>query len=50
MDIYKSVKIGIGNVLKIREILKLIPDYPKTKKTCKYAVKKLPFVIRYAPN
>ena len=31
-------------------MLKVIPDYLKTKKMCKNGVKKLPFVINYVPN
>ena len=31
------------------EILKLVPDQPKTK-TCKHAINRLPFVIRYVPD
>ena len=28
-------------------MLKFVPDHLKTKKMCKHAAKKLPFVIRY---
>ena len=42
MDIYKSVKISTGTVMKNTEMLKLIPDHLKTKKMCKNTVKKLP--------
>ena len=31
-------------------MLKFVPDHFKTKKMCKHAVKKLPFVIRYVPD
>ena len=31
-------------------MLKFIPDHVKTKKMCKHAVKKLPFLIRYVPD
>ena len=31
-------------------MLKLVPDHLKTKKLCKHAVKKLPFVIRSVPD
>ena len=31
-------------------MLKVVPDYLKTKKMCKNAVKKLPLVIKYVPN
>ena len=50
MDIYKSIKINIGTVIKNPELLKFVPDHLKTKKLCKHAVKKLPFVIRYVPD
>ena len=40
MDIYKSVKIGIGTVMRNPGMLKFVPDHLKTKKMCKYAVKK----------
>ena len=32
------------------EMLKFVPNHLKTKKMCKYAVKKLPFLIRYVPD
>ena len=41
----KSPKISIGPIMKNPEMLKFIPDHLKTKKNCKHAVKKLPFVI-----
>ena len=41
MDIYKSVRVSIGTVMKNLEILKFV-----NKKMCKNAVKKLPFLIR----
>ena len=50
MDIYKSVKIGIGTVMKNPEMLRFVPDHLKIKKMCKHAVKKLPFVLRYVPD
>ena len=31
-------------------MLKFVPDYLKTKKMCKHAVKILPFVTRYVPD
>ena len=31
-------------------MLKFDPDHLKAKKMCKYAVKKLPFVVRYVPD
>ena len=50
MDIYKSVKIGTGTVVRNPEILKFVPDYLKTKKLCKYAVGKLLFLITYVSD
>ena len=41
--------ISIGTVMKNPEMLRLVPDLFKTKKTCKNVVKKLSFVIRYIP-
>ena len=32
MDIYKSVKVSIGAVMRSPEILKFVPDHLKTKK------------------
>ena len=40
MDIFKSVKVIIGTVMKNPEMLKFAPDYLKTRKMCKHAVKK----------
>ena len=36
--------------MKNPEMLKLVSDQLKTEKMCKYAVKKLPFLIRYVPD
>ena len=36
--------------MKNPETLKFALDYLKTKKMCKHAVRKLPFVIRYVPG
>ena len=47
MDIYKSVKISIGAVMRNQEMSKFVPDLFKTEKICKNTVKKLPFAIRY---
>ena len=40
VDIYKSLNINIGKIMKNPEILKFVPDHLKTKKMCKHAVKK----------
>ena len=39
VNIYKSVKISIGTIVKNPEMLKFVVDYLKTKKMCKNAVK-----------
>ena len=44
IDIYKSLSISIGTVIKNPEMLKFIPDYLKIKKMCKHAAKKLPYL------
>ena len=44
------MKISTEAILKNPEILRLVPDYFKTKKMCKHAVKKLSFMIRYVPD
>ena len=38
MDVYKSLNIIIGGVMKNPEMLKIVPDDLKTKKICKNAV------------
>ena len=50
MCIHKSINANIGTVMKNPEILKFVPDHLKTKQMCNYAVKKLPFIIRYVPD
>ena len=50
MDIYKSLNISIGTVMKNVEIWTFVPDDLKTKKMCKHAVKKLPDLLRYVPD
>ena len=34
MDIYKSLNINIGTVMKNPEMLKLVPNHLKTKRKC----------------
>ena len=46
MDIYKSLNISIGIVIKNPEMLKLVPDHLKTK----HALKKLPYLSKYVPD
>ena len=50
MDIYKPLNINIGTVMKNVEMLKFAPDHLKTKKVCKHAVKKLPYLLRFVPD
>ena len=42
------LKIIIGTVMRIPEILNFVSDYLKTKKMCKHAVvNKLPYLLKY---
>ena len=50
MDNYKSLNINIVTVMKNPEMLKFVLDHPKTKKMCRHAVKKLPYLLRYVPD
>ena len=47
IDIYKSLNFNIVTVMKNREMLKFVLDNFKTKKMCKHAIKKLPYLLRY---
>ena len=49
-DIYKSLNINIGTVMKNLEMLKFVPNHLKTKKLCRHAVNKLPYLLRYVPD
>ena len=49
-DNYKSSKISIGAIIKNPKMLKIVPNRLKTKNMCKYAVKKLSFIIRCFSN
>ena len=46
VDIMKSLNISIGTVMKNPEMLKFVPDHLKTKRMCKHAVEKLPYLFR----
>ena len=50
MDIYKSLNISIGIVMRNSEMFKFVPDQLKTKNMCKHPVKKLPYPLRYVPD
>ena len=43
---YKTLKVEVGIIIKNPEILKFVLDHLKTKKVCKKAVKKLPFIVK----
>ena len=47
---YKSLKTSIGSIIRNPETLISVPGQLKAKKTCKHAVKKLPFLITYIPD
>ena len=46
-NVYESLNISIGTIMKNPEMLKLVPDSRETKKMCKHAVKKFPYLLRY---
>ena len=50
MDVFKSLNISIGTIIKNPEIIKFLPDHVKTKKMCQHAVKKLHYLLRYVPD
>ena len=50
MDIYQSLSMSIGTLMKNPEMLNLFLIILKLKKMCKDAVKKLPYLTRYAPD
>ena len=50
MEIYKSEKISIGTIMKNPEILKFVPDYLRTIKMCKHAVKILLYLLTYVSD
>ena len=50
MNIYKSLNVKIGTVMKNPEMFKFFPDRLETKKMCLHAVKKLPYLLRYVPD
>ena len=50
IDTCKSLKISIGTVKRILEMLKFVSDLLKTKQICKHAFKKLPYLLRYVTD
>ena len=47
---YRSLQISIGAITKNSEMLRLVPDYLKTKIMWENTIKKLSFLIRYVPD
>ena len=45
MFLYKSLNISTVTVMKNPEMLKFVPVCHKTKKMCKHAGKKLPYLL-----
>ena len=50
MDIYKSLDISIGTVMKNPEMIKFVHLKYSKKKLCKHSIKKLPYLLRYVPD
>ena len=46
MDVYKSLNISIGRVMKNPEMLKFVSDHLEIKKMCKHAVKEITLSIK----
>ena len=50
IDVYMSIDISTGTVIKNSEILKFFPDHLKIKTMCTHAVEELPYLLRYVPD
>ena len=50
MAVYDSLNISAVTVMKNPEMLRFVPDHLKSKKMCKYVVKKIPYLFRYVPD
>ena len=50
MNVYKSLNVSTGPVMKNPEMLINILDHLKTKTMCKHAVKKLPYLLRFVSD
>ena len=48
--LWNSSNISTLTVMKNPEMLKFVPDHHKTKKMCKYAIKKWSYLLRYVPD
>ena len=44
IDIYKSLNVSIGTLMRNPKILEFVPDHPKTKQLCQHGVNKLPYL------
>ena len=49
-NIYKSLNISTGTVMEDPKMLKFVPDHLKTKKCVSMQLKKIPYLLRYAPD
>ena len=50
IDVYKSLNISTGTLMKNPEMSKFVPYHLKTKKICKHAVKKLSYQDMFLIN
>ena len=50
LDMFKSLNISIGTVMKSLELIKSVRDHLRTKKMWKHPVKKLHYLLRYVPR
>ena len=46
----KTLKVSIRTIINNPEMLWFVPDHLKTEKTCKYAIKKFTFAMKYGPD
>ena len=46
-NIYKSLNINMGTIMRNPEMLKFVPNHLKTKM---HGVKNLPYLLRYVPD
>ena len=49
MDVYNTININFRAVIRNPVMLKFVLDHLTTKQISNYAVKKLPFIVRYVP-
>ena len=46
MNMYKSLNISFGTVMKNPKMVEFVPDHLKIKKMCENTAKKLPYLLR----